>query len=323
MRSATAVVLCAGVQVAAAFSAPGATLPLRGGRCAASAAAAHAGGPSVQMVAASDVPVSRRAVLSEAVGTGLVLGAAAPAGAKEAKAKAGAWAKHDGEFTEKELDGFTETKSGLLYKDIDEGTGVVPQPGQKIKAHCEWGHVLCARAPARPRSDAGMCVVPQPGQQITAPLHIGRACRHAVCVCAARALTLACARTPPQTRATCSKRARSLTPPMTGESPFPSPSALARSRPAPACLPLERQGLAWCACVGSQFSCETRDAVAFKLLRDRDRLGSERYPRVTRELDSVCVHAREAGKGRGAGADLMYAGDQGLGRGSVDDEGGR
>ena len=153
MRSATAVVLCAGVQVAAAFSAPGATLPLRGGRCAASAAAAHAGGPSVQMVAASDVPVSRRAVLSEAVGAGLILGAAAaPAGAKEAKAKAGAWAKHDGEFTEKELDGFTETKSGLLYKDIDEGTGVVPQPGQKIKAHCEWGHMSCA--PARPRARA-------------------------------------------------------------------------------------------------------------------------------------------------------------------------
>ena len=26
---------------------------------------------------------------------------------------------------------------GLLYKDIEEGTGVIPQPGQKIKAHCK------------------------------------------------------------------------------------------------------------------------------------------------------------------------------------------
>ncbi len=143
-KSATAIVVCAGVQAAAAFTAPGATLPLRSGRCAAHAAA-HAGRPGVQMVAAPDGPVTRRAVLYEAVGAGLVLGAAAPAGAKEAKA--GAWAKHQGEFTEEELDGFTETKSGLLYKDVEEGNGVVPQPGQKIKAHCELGHVLCAGAP--------------------------------------------------------------------------------------------------------------------------------------------------------------------------------
>ena len=147
MRTWTAIVLCAGVPAATAFSAPGATLPLRGGCCAAPAAAAH--GRPVQMVAAPDGPVSRRAVLYEAaVGAGLVLGAAAPAGAKEAKAKAGAWAKHQGEFTEEELDGFTETKSGLLFKDVEQGTGVVPQPGQKIKAHCELGHVLCAGAPA-------------------------------------------------------------------------------------------------------------------------------------------------------------------------------
>jgi peptidylprolyl isomerase len=32
--------------------------------------------------------------------------------------------------------------AGLLYKDIEEGTGVVPQPGQKIKAHCKY--TLCA-----------------------------------------------------------------------------------------------------------------------------------------------------------------------------------
>ena len=143
MRRITAAGILCGVNVAAAFS--GTVVTLRGSRCASLAAAR-----SVRVIGAAGVdekqkeegvfephrPVGRRAVLSEAVTAGLVLGAAAPAGAKEGKAKAGAWAKHDGEFTEQELDGFTETKSGLLFKDIEEGTGVVPQPGQKIKAHC-------------------------------------------------------------------------------------------------------------------------------------------------------------------------------------------
>ena len=135
MRRITAAGILCGVHVAAAFSATAVTL--RGGRCAslASARSVRVIGAAAN-VAEPDGPVGRRAVLSEAVAAGLVLGAAAPAGAKEGKAKAGAWAKHEGEFTEEELDGFTETKSGLLFKDIEEGTGVVPQPGQKIKAHC-------------------------------------------------------------------------------------------------------------------------------------------------------------------------------------------
>jgi hypothetical protein len=149
MRRITAAGILCGVNVAAAFS--GTVVTLRGSRCASLAAAR-----SVRVIGAAGVdekqkeegvfephrPVGRRAVLSEAVTAGLVLGAAAPAGAKEGKAKAGAWAKHEGEFTEQELDGFTETKSGLLFKDIEEGTGVVPQPGQKIKAHCNV-YVIC------------------------------------------------------------------------------------------------------------------------------------------------------------------------------------
>ena len=79
--------------------------------------------------------LGRRAMISEAsVAAGLLVGAPMSASAKGGKSS-GSWAKHDGEFTEAELDGFTETKSGLLYKDIEEGAGVVPQPGQKIKAH--------------------------------------------------------------------------------------------------------------------------------------------------------------------------------------------
>eukprot|EP00961_Rhodomonas_salina_P184198 2487229-Rhodomonas_salina.6 len=84
------------------------------------------------------------------------LGAAALAftkpSAADAKEKAGAWAKHDGPsvptadlappvgwsfFSAEELSGFTTTPSGLQFKDIEVGTGPVPVPGQKIKAHCE------------------------------------------------------------------------------------------------------------------------------------------------------------------------------------------
>ena len=55
--------------------------------------------------------LGRRAMISEAsVAAGLLVGAPLSASAKGGKSS-GSWAKHDGEFTEAELDGFTETKS--------------------------------------------------------------------------------------------------------------------------------------------------------------------------------------------------------------------
>ena len=88
----------------------------------------------VQMLS-SEAVIGRRSLLSEAALVAGVAGLPLPASAKAGAKSAGAWAKHEGEFTEEELDGFTETKSGLLYKDIEVGTGVIPQTGQKIKAH--------------------------------------------------------------------------------------------------------------------------------------------------------------------------------------------
>mmetsp|Transcript_29466 Transcript_29466/g.46211 ORF Transcript_29466/g.46211 Transcript_29466/m.46211 type:complete len:225 (+) Transcript_29466:32-706(+) len=93
----------------------------------------------------SQTPGPKMALRSEsmdrrsALGAGLMAAAfssldpsAAGAATKE---RAGGWARHTGSFTDEELEGFTVTKSGLKVKDIVEGTGPIPQPGQKIKAH--------------------------------------------------------------------------------------------------------------------------------------------------------------------------------------------
>ena len=50
--------------------------------------------------------------------------------------EAGAWAKHDGpSFTDSDFAGFSATASGLKFYDVEVGSGPVPKPGQKIKAH--------------------------------------------------------------------------------------------------------------------------------------------------------------------------------------------
>ncbi len=54
---------------------------------------------------------------------------------KSMAAGAGAWAKHEGPFSDPDFVGFTTTASGLKYYDVEVGTGPTPKPGQKIKAH--------------------------------------------------------------------------------------------------------------------------------------------------------------------------------------------
>lgn len=48
---------------------------------------------------------------------------------------AGAWAKHEGPFSDSDFTGFKSTTSGLKYYDVEVGTGPTPKAGQKIKAH--------------------------------------------------------------------------------------------------------------------------------------------------------------------------------------------
>mmetsp|Transcript_12179 Transcript_12179/g.29725 ORF Transcript_12179/g.29725 Transcript_12179/m.29725 type:complete len:188 (+) Transcript_12179:57-620(+) len=77
--------------------------------------------------------MSRRSLMFGA-GSAIALGRTGPAQARPA-ASDGGWAKHDGEFTDTELSGFTTSSSGLEYKVVDEGYGVKPTAGQGIKAH--------------------------------------------------------------------------------------------------------------------------------------------------------------------------------------------
>lgn len=43
-----------------------------------------------------------------------------------------AWTQHKGVFTEDEIKDFTKTASGLLYKDVAEGKGPSPNPGDAV-----------------------------------------------------------------------------------------------------------------------------------------------------------------------------------------------
>lgn len=50
--------------------------------------------------------------------------------------KAPAWARRSGSFTDEELEGFKESSSsGLQFKDIREGVGAAPQPGDVVYVH--------------------------------------------------------------------------------------------------------------------------------------------------------------------------------------------
>ena len=75
--------------------------------------------------------MDRRAALAAAA---TALAAVPPAFAAPA-ASDGKWARHEGEFEDAEFDGFKKTDSGLEYKIVQEGYGVKPLAGQKIKAH--------------------------------------------------------------------------------------------------------------------------------------------------------------------------------------------
>jgi FKBP-type peptidyl-prolyl cis-trans isomerase len=70
-----------------------------------------------------------------ALGTAALMAPAAPAFAAGAAGSDGSWAKHFEEFNDADFEGFQTTESGLKYKVFEEGFGVKPQKGQKIKAH--------------------------------------------------------------------------------------------------------------------------------------------------------------------------------------------
>ena len=59
-------------------------------------------------------------------------------------AGAGAWAKHEGPFADSDFAGFSSTTSGLKYYDVEVGTGPMPNPRQKIKAHYS-GYLLTGK----------------------------------------------------------------------------------------------------------------------------------------------------------------------------------
>ena len=76
--------------------------------------------------------VTRRSAVTAAGATALL--AAMPSLAAPT-ASDGKWARHEGEFSEEDFAGFSETPSGLKYKVVAEGYGVQPRSGQGIKAH--------------------------------------------------------------------------------------------------------------------------------------------------------------------------------------------
>jgi len=88
--------------------------------------------------AALQVPtvLGRRNLLFAApVAAALTLAAAAPAYAEKGKPSDGKWAKRFEPFEDSFFEGFQKSASGLEYKVVEEGWGVKPKAGQKIKAH--------------------------------------------------------------------------------------------------------------------------------------------------------------------------------------------
>lgn len=78
--------------------------------------------------------LTRRAACTGFATFATVAGTCAPALAAPA-ASDGKWAKRFEEFTDADFEGFSTTTSGLQYKIVEEGYGVKPLAGQKIKAH--------------------------------------------------------------------------------------------------------------------------------------------------------------------------------------------
>jgi len=78
--------------------------------------------------------LSRRVALLGGTAAAVLAASSAPAHAA-AKTSDGKWASHFGEFADADFEGMSTTSSGLEYKVIEEGYGVKPAQGQKIKAH--------------------------------------------------------------------------------------------------------------------------------------------------------------------------------------------
>jgi peptidylprolyl isomerase len=102
--------------------------------------AALIAGLSLSGVAALRVPVaqpvSRRAAIAAfGAGGAALLAADAPALAATKPASDGKWAARYEEFAAEEFADFSSTASGLQYQVIEEGFGVKPLSGQKVKAH--------------------------------------------------------------------------------------------------------------------------------------------------------------------------------------------
>lgn len=99
------------------------------------AAGAYGGRSGVAEPAAGDGRVAALAALGRRIDRrSLAAGAALLAAAAPAFAD-GRWASHFGEFTDADFEGMKTTDSGLQYKIVEEGTGVKPGVGQKIKAN--------------------------------------------------------------------------------------------------------------------------------------------------------------------------------------------
>ena len=80
-------------------------------------------------VVASALP--RRALF--AAGASLLAAAPLPALAEKKPASDGSWAKRFEAFEDSDFEGFSTSPSGLKYKVFEEGYGVKPVAGQKIK----------------------------------------------------------------------------------------------------------------------------------------------------------------------------------------------
>ena len=86
----------------------------------------------------------RRSVIS--AGAAFSAAPAFRAAAAKPAASDGAWAKHFSEFEASEFEGMVKSPSGLEYRIVEEGYGVKPQAGQKIKAHYAVSSALPRKA---------------------------------------------------------------------------------------------------------------------------------------------------------------------------------
>ena len=90
----------------------------------------------IPLAPAAAASLSRRgAALGASAAVAAALLPAAPAAMAAAAGSDGKWAQRFEPFEDSDFVGFSKTASGLEYKIIEEGFGVKPLSGQKIKAH--------------------------------------------------------------------------------------------------------------------------------------------------------------------------------------------